>query len=163
MIIAGLVFAAYLICVAVVFTVWGEPALRGETMTIWWADSRYYLQYIGHPYRLADLVTLSGNVIGPVVLLNFLRFDLVLVLLVNLAMFAVVSFLPLKGNRLTNPWLYIVLLAVNPMMMFSLTSINKEIPGACGVILILRYVHDRKWYYLVPGLLFTALSRWHQL
>jgi len=139
-----------------------EPSLQGKHDLRVGADAADYITYAQYFGEGEQLITVSGNTLGPVVILRLLNYNNFLVVILNCLLLLSSYALFVRSfnfNRLT----FVALLLVNPMMFFSLTSINKEILGVFSVASFACYLEKGNRWLLIPALSFGLLARWPQL
>lgn len=145
--------------VAFVFVV--APALRGELAVTAWADTQVYID-LARAHLGWELLTLSGNYVGPVALILAFQYDNALLLAFNCLLLAgtyayVVRVYPLREG------FFALLLLANPMLFASLVSVNKEILGLAGILVFACFLETRRLAVLFVAILLSMLARWHQV
>lgn len=163
--LTNLIFCFYFCIVLFFYVLISAPYLNGEYAELHAsADSITYIE-IAKYYRDFDdveLVTLTGNFIGPVLLLRLANYSNDLIVLLNLLTF-VLLYLVICKNFDVNQDLLLILLCCNPMVFISLTSINKEIIGLCGFAFAACYFKTKRISYLLLCVIISVMARWHQL
>lgn len=130
------------------------------THEVYWADSETYMSYADHP-DFSRVLTLSYSALGPGLLVFVTRGSTVIICVINclllaLALTAAARCLPI------NPLIFVVLLVLNPMLFFSLTSVNKEIMAFSSLIFAAIFLERSGWQYCAAALTLAALARWPQ-
>jgi hypothetical protein len=161
--------AVYLLVCWCLFFLYVQPSFTGENNLRIGADSQVYLDIAGFvgsnkgtSQEDVALVTLSGNLLGPVLVATLLQ-SLWGIALFNTLLFVlslwVASHLP--GVRL-GP--FFCLLVLDPTLIPALLTLNKEILSLLGVILFVRYVTSERKTLLQLLLLLSVslLARWEQ-
>jgi hypothetical protein len=125
------------------------------------ADSETYVSY-AESLDYENLISVSANYFGPVVLLRMLQNNLLLVAELNCAIFIwmyllIQKYYDLKFIKFS------ILLLVNPMLFMSLATLNKEIFGMASVVLTLCFVKSGKKILLLLSILFAIFTRWQQV
>ncbi len=125
------------------------------------ADSETYAFY-AESLDYENLISVSANYFGPVVLLRILQNNLLLVATLNCAVFVWMYFLIQKYYNL-NFTKFSFLLLINPMLFMSLATLNKEIFGMASVVLTMCFIKSGKKRLLLLSLLFAVFTRWQQV
>jgi len=86
----------------------------------------------------------------------------ILVAVLNCFLFVLSFYLLIRSFDL-NRLKFLSLLIINPMLLASLTSVNKEILGIFSVAVFACYLENKNRLYLVPAFAFALLARWPQL
>jgi hypothetical protein len=133
---------------------------EGDVGTKYWADSQYIMFFEERYYDLA-LLKLAGSILGPLLIARLLNFDAMYICLANCGMLIAVFFC-LRKYAPRGDTLFLLLIMMSPMTLFSLTSINKEIIGALGFALFIRYLENRRPLLLVAAVGVSFLARWPQ-
>lgn len=125
------------------------------------ADSETYVSY-AESLDYENLISVSANYFGPVVLLRMLQNNLLLVAELNCAVFIwmyllIQKYYDLKFIKFS------ILLLVNPMLFMSLATLNKEIFGMASVVLTLCFAKSGKKILLLLSILFAIFTRWQQV
>jgi hypothetical protein len=163
------VIAVYLLMCWWLFFLYVQPSFTNENDLRIGADSQTYLNvagFVGNSKKTnqenAALVTLSGNLLGPVLVAILIQ-SLWGIALFNTLLFVLslcaASHLP--GVRL-GP--FFCLLVLDPTLIPALLTLNKEILSLVGVILFVRYVTSERKTLLQLLLLLSVslLARWEQ-
>jgi hypothetical protein len=154
------------------FLAFVDPALHHQLPYRLWADSQFYLWIAGltseNPYGLdtADipgLLSVGGNMLGPMLIAKLLRHDIV-ILGFNYLVLALAIYYCRKAKPLNTP-LFTFLLLINPAVMTSLLTVNKEILSILSAAMLCCYVaQSRSSKLLLYATLSTALlARWEQM
>lgn len=126
------------------------------------ADSRKYVEFFESDYFEGNsLISVGGNFLGPYLILKVLKANHSLIFLFNLTLF-LLSILLIFKNYAIDRVKFFLLIAINPMIFFSLLTVNKEIIGIfCLICLLCFYENKRKSWYLLPiSLVFALLTRY---
>jgi len=118
----------------------------------------------------AGLVSFGGSALGPVVIALIGR-GFFGVALINCLLFLLIVWMAgtIPGVRREY---FAVLMALEPQLLPTLMTLNKEILALTGLVSFAAYVYERQekkggpWkrrWLLVAGLLFSALARWEQI
>jgi hypothetical protein len=153
------VLSLYCVLAVIVYFAVVEPALDKKLNVTFWADTTVYYEYETLPFE--TLLTLTGNYIGPVLLLRLLQHSNFLIALFNCAVLIVcyrwtTRMVPVHAGRLA------LLLAINPMLFASLLALNKEIFALAGMLLyVCGLSTGRRWLALL-AIAVSLLIRWPQ-
>lgn len=136
-----------------------EPWLMLQSDRRWGADSLTYIDYARDIDPQRELVSFSGNFLGPVGILCAVNHSQLAVVGVNylvlwIAYRSLSRTLDLALDRLL--WL----LLLDPMTLVSLLTVNKEILSLLSVSLYVCYIHSRKPMFLLTSLATSVLVRW---
>ena len=148
------------VAVAVFFLV-VDPALRGELKVTAWADTQIYFEY-AREHLGSQLLTLSGNYIGPVALILALQYENSLILAFNCLLLVGIYALVVRVCKVREGF-FALLLLMNPLLFASLVAVNKEILGLCGILVFACYLERRRPALLGLSVLLSAMARWHQV
>lgn len=141
----------------------GIDALEGRSTFQFFADSNTYHEAargdLLHVDGWADAVTLTGNFLGPMVILALAQQNYYVVLLLNaLTLFASVLLIA-NALRIDSAKLLLVLL-VNPLTLSSVLSVNKEILSVVVLALLVHAYARRATWSMMVGLALSLLVRW---
>lgn len=125
------------------------------------ADSRKYVEFTETDYFEGNsLISVGANFFGPYIILKFFGADHTLIYFFNLALFLwsiILIFNYFSINRMR----FLFILAINPMIFFSLLTVNKEITGIFSIVCLVCYYSKRKNKYLIlMSLIFAFLTRY---
>ena len=141
----------------------GIDALEGRADFPFYADSTTYHEAargdLAGIDSLADMLGVTGNYLGPLLVLRLTGENYYLVMLANAAMMfgsiaSIARTLKLSSLLLT------ALLFLNPLTVSSLLSVNKEVLSLMFVALLLRAFTTRSWLLLALAALLSVLVRW---
>ncbi len=133
-----------------------------DTKNIWiGADTKTYIEYARLFSDSQELVTVSSNFLGPILILRMVNYNYDLILLINCILFLLSYFL-IKSNYKINELKFILLLLINPMLFVSLLSINKEIFGLFSIALLSCFFKSKNILYLLISLISAVFVRWQQ-
>jgi hypothetical protein len=157
----------YIFLCLLFFSEFSGPSMKTGTPRIG-ADSSIYIEYVESYLRgstilesLDTIITLGSNFLGPVLILQLTGSNLFLVSSINCFIFLLAYILILKSYNI-NQFKFSILLLINPMLLVSLTTVNKEIIGLFSVTLTLYFLKTKKSFYFIPSFIMTFLTRWHQ-
>ena len=113
---------------------------------------------------IKEMVIFEQNLIGPALILWLTNYDNTSVFIVNIVLFAIACRLMLVNFKTEiNKLHFVALIVVNPMILASLLTVNKEIIGLFSIALFACYLKSKKLPYLLLFILFAFLTRWHEL
>ncbi len=140
----------------------GMSALDGEVDLQFYADTLTYERIARDEvpgFDPAELVTISGNYLGPVLLLQAFDANRWAIMAVNMAAFAFAVWL-LRTATLSSGATLVLLLALSPMTFSSLLSVNKEIIALVAMAFLVKHLYSKQVLPLAPAFLFAFLARW---
>ncbi len=149
-----------------------DPALKGETNLRIGADSAFYLWAAGlrpdNPYGTdfeptRGIIELSSNLLGPLLIAVSLRNNFLILCFDYLLLFGTVWCF--ASSRPINASLFVFLLLLNPAILVSILTVNKEILAIFSTALFCYYLaRGRKSKLLLAGIvLVSLLARWEHL
>lgn len=157
---------AFLLSVPLLMAIYllvAQPALEGELNFKFYSDSLVYEDawdiLRSREVFWGESVGLLYNYLGPFVVLSLTGGSRTAVFLVNILVFFVGFRLLVKTERVPSLPLF-ALLALNPILLASLFSVNKEIMLFGGFAMLIAYWRGRGRRYFVAALLFAVLVRW---
>jgi hypothetical protein len=152
----------YLLAGILLFAIVAKPSLMGESPLRIGADSLTYIELANRFDVFTSLIVVDGNYLGPVLLLRILDFNHSLILALNYSLFLLALYIVLKNYRFSHA-LFLILLLLNPMLLPSLLTINKEILGMFTVTLFAWYLNGRRHpLALIAIVAVSLLVRWEQ-
>jgi hypothetical protein len=141
----------------------GIDALEGRSSFQFFADSDTYHAAAtgGLPSveGIAGAVTITGNFLGPLLILWAAGENYYAVLVLNALIMYVSLYLIAKAMRLDAFGLLVILL-LNPMTVSSLLSVNKEILALFFIALLIRAYVTRSAFTVLLALIVSVLARW---
>jgi len=140
----------------------GMAALDGEVDLQFYADTLTYERIARDEipgFDPAERVTIGGNYLGPVLLLQAFDGNRWAIMVVNMAAFVFAVWL-LRGATFGKGTALVPLLALSPMTFSSLLSVNKEIIALVAMAFLARYLYSKQVLALAPAFLFAFLARW---
>jgi hypothetical protein len=164
--------ASIMLSSIVLFFFYVEPSFSGKNNLRIGADSVFYLWHAGlvtdNPYRangdnLAPSISLSGNLLGPDVIGKLLRSSFLILCFNYVLFFVAVAYIakaiPVRVVLLT------ILLLINPAILVSVLTLNKEIIVLLSTAMLCYYIESerRSWLLLCCTLLVALLGRWQNL
>lgn len=164
----ALFLCLYVLSLVLVFYYYIQPSLTGNIELRIAADSstyKYFAELINQTGGLINsdsvpLISLSGNLLGPVILATLLNNNDIAIAIFNVTLFALTYFILVK-NISVNKSLLLSLLLINPLMYLSLLCINKEIIGFAVMSLFACYLNNKKNIkFLIISLLLSIMVRW---
>ncbi len=161
-----LIYAIFLI---VFFETTVRPYLEGRSQMRWGADTLAYMDLATNESDETSLVSFGLNAIGPVFISRILGHNLFAIAVLQYIMFLLVYYSTIINFQITKWKILFISMAVNPMLIASILTLNKEITGALVLILLISYqkfVGDRsklvKATYLSVILYLSFYVRWQQ-
>jgi len=154
------------LCGALFLAAIGIDALEGRNAFQFFADSRTY-----HEVARGDLldieawqdaVTVGGNFLGPLAVLRLTGQNYYLVLILNVALFAA-STLSISHTLRLDSLRYTLVLLVNPVILTSMLSVNKEVLAIAAIACILRAYRSGSAVAWILGAALCLLVRWQML
>ena len=131
------------------------------------ADSKTYIETAkfyenSNAWSLGSFFSLKYNFFGPVLLLLATKYDYFVIFIINIFILLASSMVVFKYiyfKRL----IFFTLLFVNPITLLSLVTVNKEIFGLCGMLLLMAYIAGAGKKVLFMSIVFALLTRWQQV
>jgi hypothetical protein len=166
------VIASVMLSSIVLFFFYVEPSFSGKNNLRIGADSAFYLWHAGlvkeNPYgtnsdNLAPPISLSGNLLGPDVIGKLLRNSFLILCFNYVLLFVAVAYIakaiPVRVVLLT------ILLLINPAILVSVLTLNKEIIVLLSTAMLCYYTETerRSWFLLCCTLFVALLGRWQNL
>lgn len=147
----------------VAFDVIAEPALAGTMSFKFFSDALVYEAAWSELGSLdggwASTVGVFYNYLGPFLILSLTGGSRLGVFLLNVMLF-VAGFRVLTRTEGVRSVPLLVLLLLNPLLLPSLFSVNKEMPLFCGVAVLLAYWRHGGVGRLIAAVLLATLVRW---
>lgn len=137
----------------------GLPSLLGEIDIQLYSDSLLYEQYARNLPDGLELISLKGNFLGPLFLLDLLDFNYLYIYLFN-SILMIISVSLLVKNYNVNSFLLVLFIFINPLVFCSLWSVNKEILLFFDFTLFLVYVKNKKKLFLFLAIIVSPMIRW---
>jgi hypothetical protein len=149
------------------FFEWEQPRLNHETYVRFGADSPTYWEAVAYRSEHADsgdnLVSFTGNLLGPVAIGTVLKSGFAV------ALFNILLFFLSVEIACTIPgvdrYIFVFLLAINAETAPALVTLNKEILALLSASLLAKYIYSvkRSWFLLGAALLVSLFVRWEQI
>ncbi len=151
----------YLFVAGLFYLCLANPSLEGDLPIPMYSDALMYETMAKQAVNVNDLVGLSVNQLGPYLILNALDFSHDAIFALNCLLFMVSCAILFRIPQIS-PLRIFALLAFNPLIFFSLFSLNKEMFSLPLVALMALYwcegeVHRR--FFLI-AILLSPLVRW---
>lgn len=161
---SNLLIGLYLLICAVFFYNIALPYL--ENGIVVGADSKTYIETAHYyenlsQFNITDLISLKYNFFGPVILLILTRYNHLAIFVLNSLILIVCCHALFKHVNI-NKVVFFILLFINPITLISLTTINKEIFGISGMVLLITYLSSGIKRFLVMAFILAILTRWQQ-
>lgn len=165
------IIISYLLLIYLIFCIyffyrWVNPAMLGIIDFRPGADSFTYIdtaRFYGEISQISfkEVIKLSSNLFGPVFIILITNYNYFYIFLFN-SVLLLISLRILFTHYSFNRLYFILLFIANPITLSSITTVNKEITGLCGIIFLLVYMKSNKMSYLVIALLLSFFTRWQQ-
>jgi hypothetical protein len=129
------------------------------------ADTVTYYKLANRSLEVQHLVRLKSNLLGPIIIINLTRNNLLLAFLLNVFLFIISLkvFFEAYSNSLFNREKFIFYLLINPLLFVSLLMVNKELFCLVSILFFLSYLKENKKKYLIIALIFAIFTRWQHL
>jgi hypothetical protein len=137
-----------------------QPAIASDSGAYWDASGVKTINFAEQQYAGANAV---GNLLGPVIEAEILRTDF------NVALFNTLLFVFCLSLLRSMPEFdratFLLLMMINPFLLASLISLNKEIFALAGVVVFIRYTAARRFRlgWLALALSLSLFARWQQV
>ena len=149
------------------FFEWEQPRLNYETYIRFGADSPTYWEAVKYRSEHADtgsnLVSFTGNLLGPVAIGMALKNGFAVALFNILLFFLAVEIAcSIPG---VDRYLLVFLLAMNAETAPALVTLNKEILVLVSALLLAKYIYSarKSWFLLGLTLVISLFARWEQI
>ncbi len=132
---------------------------NGDTSMRIDADALNYFEASRYYDELGLILIVNPNMLGPILIIKALDSNPFLILLLNLS----ILFLIMKvtfANSAIDPLKFTLLLLLNPLLLPSVLTVNKEIISLASIALLLAYLNNRKVMYLLFAILIAFFARW---
>jgi hypothetical protein len=154
-----ILLVVYLLFAALFYRLYASRSLSGQLELQMFADSLTYEGLAQSGVTQAGYVSVGLNILGPMTVLTLFRSDRDAIFLFNCVLF-LLSYIAVSRNFPLHRPAYLVLLFLNPMLLFSLFAVNKEILGFAAISFFLAYLASRRWFWLASAIVLGVLSRW---
>lgn len=143
-----------------------SPEMQGLVYFRVGADSKTYIEiakFYGSlsNFPIEEAISISSNLFGPVVLILGTNYNFLLIFMLNLLLIALSLKSLFKYYKLDR-FFFLFALIINPITLASITTVNKEVLGLCGIIFFLCYFKSGKISYLLLALILSFFTRWQQ-
>jgi hypothetical protein len=141
-----------------------EPTIAADSSTYWSASGVRTTNFADQ--KGSEDTTSShlfGNLFGPVVQAEILRTDLSVALFncfLFVACLSILHSMP-EFDRGT----FLLLMMMNPLLIASLITLNKEIFALAGIVVFIRYTNTKRFrfWWLAVALILSLFARWQQV
>jgi len=144
-----------------------QPRLNHETYQRFGADSPTYWEAVEYGTQHADsggnLVSFTGNLLGPVAIGRILESGFIVALFNILLFFVAVEIAcSIPG---VDRYLFVFLLVINAETSPALVTLNKEILVLLSGMMLAKYIYSEghSWFLLGLTLLVSLFARWEQI
>jgi hypothetical protein len=126
------------------------------------ADSPAYLLLLENEPK--SLIDATSNFLGPFVLVNLFRENLIFYFFFNFLISSIGILLITKYyfKSVKDKIILSFLLIFSPLMLISLPVVNKEILGFFGICFLILYLKKQRGFFLLLCLAFSIATRWQQ-
>lgn len=137
-----------------------QPIIQADSGTYWEASG---VRTTNFADRVANGTDASSNLFGPVLEAEILRTDL------NVALFNCLLFVFCLSILRSMPQFdratFLLLMLMNPFLILSLVTLNKEIFALSGMVVFLRYTEARRLraVWLALAIVLSLFARWQQV
>lgn len=160
--LSPLLVGVFVLAAAVVFLLFANPYLDGESDVRWAADSADYILYY-QVYGLDQtLIQLGQNLFGPLVFLWLVDGSHNGIFIINIAIY-VIGWVVITKNIEVNKLVLFLGLAANPMFFVSLLAVNKEIIAFLVISFYSVYLIRGGLYWLALALISALFVRWQNV
>ncbi len=136
----------------------GKPSLEGQISLQAYSDALTYETVARAPGGDAYIISAAKNFIGPVLITRLLQFNHDAIYIFNVAIFVFALRVLKRWAQCHNGLL--LLLALNPLVMFMLFSVNKEILAFASISCLIAFIASRLSRFLFFAVLLAFLARW---
>lgn len=150
----------YVLLLIITFIEVVEPSLQGNTELRVGADSLTYIQAAKWVDKSENLVSVSNNLFGPVLILWIFENNFFAVVIFNSILLILALLFLSKDFPHIDKILFLILL--NPILFFSLLTPNKEIFSFLGISLFACFLKNNNKKILFMSLIASTFARWHQ-
>ncbi len=166
-IIFSTLLGAYVVFMFIIFFNFVEPAFTGVTNERVGADSLTYIQVAKSleetgDLRLESFIRLGGNFLGPTATLWIFDYNYFYIFLFNLLLFLgflILVIVKLKVSKIP----IMIFIIFNPLVTFSVLTVNKEIFSILGIGFLIYYTKKRSLLSIIVAIFFSIFARWQQL
>jgi hypothetical protein len=144
-----------------------QPRINHETYARFGADSPTYWEAVEYGTQHADsggnLVSFTGNLLGPIAIGRILKSGLAVALFDILLFFISVEVAcSIPG---VDRYVFVFLLALNAETAPALVTLNKEILVLLSAMMLAKYIYSEKrsWFLLGMTLFASLFARWEQI
>jgi hypothetical protein len=137
-----------------------QPIIAADPAAYWEASGVRTINFADQQYTGASA---SSNLFGPVIQAKVLRTDL------NVALFNCLLFIFCLSLLRSMPEFdratFLLLMMINPFLLVSLISLNKEIFALAGIVVFIRYTDAKRFrfFWLTLALSLSLFARWQQV
>jgi hypothetical protein len=136
-----------------------QPIIAADPAAYWDASGVRTVNVADQKYATSA----SGNLFGPVIQAKVLRTDF------NVAVFNCLLFVFCLSLLRSMPEFdratFLLLMMINPFLLVSLISLNKEIFAVAGIVIFIRYTDAKRFRlgWLALALMLSLFARWQQV
>lgn len=141
------------------FIVLGEPSLKGDIPIQTYSDSLTYEAIAKNLSSEVNLVSVSGNFIGPVYLIKVVNFNYIAIFLINITAL-ILSIYLINKFYCCNLYVFSFFIFLNPLIFFSLFNVNKEIFIILDIALFVVFMKNKNFFILFLVLALSFFIRW---
>jgi hypothetical protein len=136
-----------------------QPIIAADPAAYWDASGVRTINFADQKYE----PNAEGNLLGPVIEAKILRTDF------NVAAFNTLLFIFCLSLLRSMPEFdratFLLLMMINPFLLASLISLNKEIFALAGIVVFVRYTYATRFrfWWLTLALVLSLFARWQQV
>jgi hypothetical protein len=138
-----------------------QPIIGADSATYWIASGVRIVNFADKDQQIGT--NASSNLFGPVLQAEILRTDF------NVAVFNCLLFLFCLSLLRSMPEFdratFLLLMMINPFLLMSIITLNKEIFALAGIVFFIRYTAAKRFriLWLAVALVFSLFARWQQV
>lgn len=123
-----------------------------------YADHPTYVNTYNSADNILDVLILHPNYLGPITLLFLTNNNLYFIYIFNVAVFLISIAVTIRFLKINN-FLYVCLLIINPILLISLFSVNKEIFALLSTSLFIVSLERSSFKFLVISIIISLCAR----
>ena len=154
------IISIFLIFTVIPFYFLAYPSLLGEINIQAYSDALTYERLAKENY--SQLTSISFSLLGPITILKFFSYNYTLIYIFNCIIFFVSIKLLFKYYDLKYK-IFLFFILVNPMTLFALFSVNKEILLFLDIVLLLIFLKNKNILLFIFITIFSYFIKWQML
>jgi len=155
-----LIISSFFIVSTIYFFNVSLPSLNNINNISISADTLTYIKISESSENISNLLMLSANYIGPVIIDRITGHSFFNIFIFNWCLLILSIYLIAKDESV-NIEIVILFLLINPLILISTNSLNKEILAIFSAALMLRYFNTNSVVYFLLSVFFSFLTRWN--